>query len=279
MKDVPHLVFAGMLSAVAGYIDAAGYLHFSSLFLSFMSGNSATVGIDVGLGRWAAAAVPSLAILAFLAGSSLGALVEALAGPRRVTVLLAIEAGLIGLALGWSRPGEASIAAWFPIAVAMGAHNATLRHVDSHAIGLTYVTGTLAKLGQSVVDAFLGRTGRSEWILYALMWFGLAFGAVGGAAACRALGYQPALLSAAAALALLSLFSLRQQRAISRLQDGRHIRQKSTGCDGFGNVVSPSASSRSISTRRQMESSGRSLGSKPNGSSISSPIASNPKNV
>ena len=244
-----------------------------------MSGNSATVGIDVGLGHWTAAAVPSLAILAFLGGSSLGALVEALAGPRRVTVLLAIEAGLIGLALGWSRAGGASIAGWFPIAVAMGAHNATLRHVDSHAVGLTYATGTLAKFGQSVVDALLGRTGRSEWILYALLWFGLAFGAVGGAAACRALGYQPTLLSATAALGLLSLVSLCQQRGINRRLGERHIRQKSTGCDGFGNAVSPSASSRSISTRRHMESSGRSLGSKPNGSSISSPIASSPKNV
>lgn len=48
------------------------------------------------------------------------------------------------------------------------------------SIGVTYMTGTLVKLGQHLAAALLGHE-RWRWVSYLLLWCGLAGGAVIGA--------------------------------------------------------------------------------------------------
>ena len=45
------LVIAGRLAALAGMVDAIGYLHLSGLFVSFMSGNSTHLAVSLGQGN------------------------------------------------------------------------------------------------------------------------------------------------------------------------------------------------------------------------------------
>ena len=44
------LIFAGLLAALAGMVDAIGYLHLGGLFVSFMSGNSTQLAAAIGQG-------------------------------------------------------------------------------------------------------------------------------------------------------------------------------------------------------------------------------------
>jgi uncharacterized membrane protein YoaK (UPF0700 family) len=67
-------------------------------------------------------------------------------------------------------------------------------------VSLTYVTGTLVKLGEGAVDALLGR--RTPWKSHALMWVALAFGGVLGALAYRQFSAAATACPAAAAAIL-----------------------------------------------------------------------------
>lgn len=206
-SEAPRLMLAVTLAAIAGWVDAVGYLHFSHLFVSFMSGNSTIFGVEVGGGDWTAAIAPVLAIAAFVFGSFLGTLVAAAAGRWRMPAILALEAVLLALALAVPRSSGVLAPPLVPIAIAMGAQNAALQHVGRISVSLTYVTGALVKLGQSLADAILGRSGRWTWSIYAIMWLGLTLGAIGGAVTYGRIDYDGALMAPAIVLASLSLLA------------------------------------------------------------------------
>ena len=46
----PALLLAALLAALAGYIDAVGFLQLGGFFVSFMSGNSTRLGVGAALG-------------------------------------------------------------------------------------------------------------------------------------------------------------------------------------------------------------------------------------
>jgi uncharacterized membrane protein YoaK (UPF0700 family) len=104
--------------------------------------------------------------------------------------LLAVAAlcGMHGLML------EAGVA----MALAMGAENAVFEREGEVHIGLTYMTGTLVKLGQHLVRALSGDASNT-WRSYFLLWSGLAAGAVAGAALHPWLGMNALWLAALAA--------------------------------------------------------------------------------
>jgi uncharacterized membrane protein YoaK (UPF0700 family) len=204
MKNFPSLTLAVVLAAIAGYVDAISYLHFTRLFVSFMSGNSTVFAIDIGQGVWGVALTPVVAIIAFVFGSFLGTLIKAGSGKWQIPSILAAEAFLLVIALTLPRVEGAQALAIIPLAAAMGVQNAALHYVGNLNVSLTYVTGTLVKLGQSLAEAILGRSERWTWSVYAVMWLGLTLGAVGGTLAYREFSYE-ALLAPAAALFTFSL--------------------------------------------------------------------------
>ena len=51
-----NLALACTLSALAGYVDAIGFLHLGGMFVSFMSGNSTRLGVSLAQGNWSNAA-------------------------------------------------------------------------------------------------------------------------------------------------------------------------------------------------------------------------------
>src|SRR6202048_352862 len=51
-----NIALACALSALAGYVDAIGFLHLGGLFVSFMSGNSTRLGVSLAEGQWLSAA-------------------------------------------------------------------------------------------------------------------------------------------------------------------------------------------------------------------------------
>ncbi len=47
-----NIALACALSALAGYVDGIGFLHLGGLFVSFMSGNSTRMGVNLASGHW-----------------------------------------------------------------------------------------------------------------------------------------------------------------------------------------------------------------------------------
>ncbi len=187
---------AALLSALAGYVDAMGFLALGGFFVSFMSGNSTRLAVGLAERTPAAAGAAALVAL-FVLGVVAGALAGRWAGPRRKTVVLALVAALLAAAALLGRlpsPWAAAI----PMALAMGAENAVYEKDGEVQIGLTYMTGTLVKLGQRLAAA-LGGGAPWAWAPYLLLWTGLVAGAVLGALAHRAFGLQGLWFAAAAA--------------------------------------------------------------------------------
>ena len=178
------------LAFLAGAVDAIGFSRLGGLFVSFMSGNSTQLGVSVARGDWRAAGAAGGLIACFVLGAGLGSGLGRRPGRWSRPVLLLIEAAtLSGAAILAGR--DADVLSGGLMAVAMGLENATFVNERGETIiSLTYVTGTLVKLGETLATAMLGGA-RWSWWSFLLLWSGLASGAVVGA-----LGYQAAGLDA-----------------------------------------------------------------------------------
>ncbi|AGH51216.1 hypothetical protein G432_17490 [Sphingomonas sp. MM-1] len=205
-------LLAACLSALAGFVDAVGFLKLGGFFVSFMSGNTTRLGVGLfNHGRDAAIAAGLLGL--FVAGVVLGASVGRLADPDRRPALLALMAMLLGTAAGAAMAGADRIAVVL-MAVAMGSENAMFERDGEIHIGLTYMTGTLVKMGQRIAAACFGGD-RLGWLPYALLWTGLALGACAGAAIYPLLGLHALWIAAgvSAILAIVTLAARREARA------------------------------------------------------------------
>jgi uncharacterized membrane protein YoaK (UPF0700 family) len=91
--------------------------------------------------------------------------------------------------------------------LAMGAVNNVFQRDGSVAVGLTYMTGALVRLGQGIGGRIAGEP-RGSGAAYALLWAGLLGGAVVGAATF-ALSNQAAFWGAALFAAILAIVAAR----------------------------------------------------------------------
>lgn len=152
--DRPTRLVAICLAAVAGYVDAGGFIVTGGFFVSFMSGHTTRLGLALAETPLGAAIATGL-IVAFIGGVVAGSLLGRAAGPRRAATVLGLVAGLLaGSALlhgvGWEAPGVALLG------LAMGAVNTVFARDGEVRVGLTYMTGALVKVGQRLAAALTG---------------------------------------------------------------------------------------------------------------------------
>jgi uncharacterized membrane protein YoaK (UPF0700 family) len=194
---------AALLAALAGLVDALAYLSLGGFFASFMSGNTTRLGVGLATGDAAAAWTAGALLLAFVCGAMIAALLAARFPVRRkpvtmlaVTVILA-AAALLGAVADTRFPPML-------LAVAMGVENGVFSRDGHIAIGLTYITGALVKLGETLADALIGRGAPFAWAPHLVLWIGFAAGVVIGGYEFTRLG-STALWIAAAAAGVLTL--------------------------------------------------------------------------
>lgn len=168
------LALAGGMAFPAGATDVYGLSRLHDLYVSFMSGNTTSLGKAIGEGDLARAAAAAGLIGLFVAGAAVGSVLAEWAGERRsvavtgwVTVLLVLAALLPAVAIP-------------VIVLAMGALNASFSRVGHTSVSLTYVTGTLVKFGQGLGKRLCGKGGDWCWTLQGVMWLCLLAGAVAG---------------------------------------------------------------------------------------------------
>jgi uncharacterized membrane protein YoaK (UPF0700 family) len=175
------LVLAGLLSALAGMVDAIGYLQLGGLFISFMSGNSTQLAAALGQGSLAGAGTIAELIGLFVLGAAAGQILAGFTGRRHMTWVLVGVAILLGTA-------AVLATAFQPMVFAMGALNAAMRRAGNIPVSLTFVTGVLVRFGQGLGDFMTRRiTGRS-WLAQGSPWVGLISGATIGSAAYMRIG-------------------------------------------------------------------------------------------
>lgn len=211
----PVLPVAAAIAALAGFVDAYAFIRLGNFFVSFMSGNATRGGVVLGGGYGGGGGLALSLVLAFLAGVILASIVSrrfergAAAAVMGLTTLMLVGAALATAGL--------SVLAMPLLAAAMGAMNGVLLREEGAAVGLTYMTGNLVKLGQRLADALMGTAPPWGWLKYLLLWLTFVGGAVGGAIVERALGdftlWYAALM--AAWLALLLAGRLRHSVAAS----------------------------------------------------------------
>lgn len=196
-------MLAAALAALAGYVDAIGFMKLGGLFVSFMSGNTTRMAVGLA-GETAVAAIAAALIVAFVAGVTGGALVAAATGTARKAAVLSLTAMLLAVAAALDRFVAGNWTA-LAMAAAMGAANNVFLRDGEVAVGVTYMTGTLVKLGQRIATALMG-DGAGGWLAYALLWLGLLAGAVSGAILYPRIGSFSVALAAvvAATLALIA---------------------------------------------------------------------------
>ena len=176
--DRPRRQFAIALSALAGFVDAVGFLSASGYFVSFMSGNTTRLGVALGTNP-RLALLPTLLIVGFLFGVTAGALIALRAGRLRKPAVLTLVATLLMAGAGARAAGAEDIML-MALVLAMGAINNTFQRGGEVTVGLTYMTGALVRLGQGFA---LWLTGKAEpgWTAWGALWAGLLCGAVLGA--------------------------------------------------------------------------------------------------
>lgn len=175
------------LASVSGFVDGVGATYIAGVFVSFMSGNTTSAGIAVGTAQWGKALHSVIPIPLYVFGVLLGSLILLRSARMRPWVYVLTALLLTGFMLfsqhwemktGWPEVFGAAL-----LAVPMGTMNATLRKVGGFSVGLGYVTGTLASLGENLAKWTVGpRTpAQSEGVwLYAGLWLCFFVGAALG---------------------------------------------------------------------------------------------------
>ncbi|WP_140465675.1 YoaK family protein [Hymenobacter nivis] len=184
--------------ALAGFVDAYAYGHFQGLFVSFMSGNTTSLGVAVAHGDH-----PKLRELLgvlglFVGGVVLGALLGQRAGRGATPAILGAVAAL--LLLAHLRPALAVGA----LTLGMGVLNAAVHEVGGVKVSLTFVTGTLVRFGTGLAGLLSGQRTSWDWLWQATLWLGFLAGALagGGVLVQRPAAALPAAAAGALALAV-----------------------------------------------------------------------------
>jgi uncharacterized membrane protein YoaK (UPF0700 family) len=197
--DRPRRRLAIALAALAGFVDATGFLAAGGYFTSFMSGNTTRLGVDL-ITDPVRALLPVVLIGGFVAGVVIGALVADSSEARRKSRVLALSTGLLVVAAALDQVSRAGFLG--ASVLAMGALNNVFRRNGEVAVGVTYMTGALVRFGQGLATR-ITRGDPSGRLAAGWLWLGLAAGAVFGGLAFETLRGVTPWIAAGGGLALL----------------------------------------------------------------------------
>jgi uncharacterized membrane protein YoaK (UPF0700 family) len=141
------------LALIAGYLDGYGLLVLGT-YVSFMSGNTTFAGLRSGQDNFHAALPSAIAVLSFVTGSFLGNLFSQSRLRYSHRLIFVVIAGLLATVAGLERHGLWNGAAEIALlSLAMGMMNPALSKVGAESVSLTFVTGTLNRIGGHLAAA------------------------------------------------------------------------------------------------------------------------------
>ena len=184
-QDQHVAAIAWTLAAVAGYVDALGFVLLQGVFTSHATGDTAHIGRAVAASNGAAVVRFAWPIAMFVAGLFVSGAITALGKRLRFHSTFGVALGLEA-ALLFASP---VMTGYFPLAAAlagsMGIQTLTVSTVSGLRVYTTYMTGNLAKFAEGATQ-FLFTGKRIELrhsIITGVLWLiflaGTVFGAYG----------------------------------------------------------------------------------------------------
>ena len=166
-----------------------------------MSGNSTRLAVNLSEHGWSLRGLlPFAIIVLFIVGVMVGTLIRGKAPRRKQVSVMAFVTAVLAAAAILSAFGQNVIAIALMV-MAMGASNNVFVKEGEVSVGVTYMTGTLVKLGQRLAGRAIGL--RKPWHPYLVLWLGLLLGAVAGALSYSLLDLKCLWIAFGLSLALL----------------------------------------------------------------------------
>ncbi len=159
MQDKAPYFIAILLTGIAGFVDAVGFLTLGHIYTANMSGNSVALGIQVTSQNWPEALPRLCPVIGYVVGVLFCRLLIAVGARNRIRAIASItllcEIALLAPAsLNRHQPTELAGAIIFTyialLSVAMGIQNATLTHFSTLNLNTGFVTGTLVKFAEQL---------------------------------------------------------------------------------------------------------------------------------
>lgn len=195
-----------LLTGVAGWVDAVGFIRLGGFYPSFMSGNTTRLGVALSRDEWGLVALAAAIIGLFFLGSFVSGLTAGLAQRWRLAAVLGLDAAILlaAVLILFTAAGDKKSLLLLPLA--MGVQNGAIQELGHQPGGPTFVTGALFRAGHDLARTLIGR-GPTGWSGSLLTWASFAVGAIAGAFANLRLGFA-ALAVPLAIVALLCALAL-----------------------------------------------------------------------
>ena len=213
-----QLVLAVLLCFIAGYLDGFGLIVLGT-FISFMSGNTTQTGASVGQGKLQAAFPTAIAILFFVIGTIAGTLVMRSGWRQAHRIGYALIGALLAVVFAMQWHTAQFVHPYLAIALlslGTGMINPAVSRAGAESIGLTFVTGTLNRMGGHLAAAmrreplanakFASDSHLARARVDLFIWFSFISGAIVAALGVPRLGHL-ILLPPTAAMIALALFA------------------------------------------------------------------------
>ncbi|WP_371750586.1 YoaK family protein [Mycobacteroides sp. LB1] len=199
-----------LLAGLAGMVGAVAFLHSAGYFVTFMTGNterSVLTWFRVTDRQQVAGAGP-VAAISMIAAFLFGVMVASFCRrkfwknhPHGATVLTTF--GLLAAAAvdflqdrGFNANVDVHFTPILLLAFSIGALNTSFVKKGEVAIPLSYVTGTVVKLGQGIERHLFGKGSVYDWLGYALLYMSFALGAASGGVIASAYNGSKVILTA-----------------------------------------------------------------------------------
>jgi uncharacterized membrane protein YoaK (UPF0700 family) len=174
-----------VLAVLAGVLGATAFTHSAGYFVTFMTGNAQRAVLGYFRGEVLLSITAALLMLCFVAGVVVASACRRRFwsahphGPTVLTTLSLVAATVVDLINeGW----EQNMLDFAPITLVVfgiGALNTSFVKDGEVSVPLSYVTGTLVKMGQGIERHIAGGTA-SDWLGYLLLFASFVLGAVIG---------------------------------------------------------------------------------------------------
>jgi uncharacterized membrane protein YoaK (UPF0700 family) len=186
-----------VLAGLAGLVGALAFTHSAGYYVTFMTGNTERAALGYFRAQPWLAMTATLLLAAFVGGVVVASLCRRhlwVAHPHGPTVLTALSLGAATTVCiathGWSAAGDLSFVPIPFVAFGIGALNTSFVKEGEVSTPLSYVTGTLVKMGQGIERHISGGSA-AAWLGYFLLYMSFIVGAaIGGGISLVANGSQ-----------------------------------------------------------------------------------------
>lgn len=201
-----------VLGALAGVLGATSFLHSAGYLVTFMTGNAQRAPLGFFRGEVWPSVAAMLLILCFVAGVVIASAcrrhfwVAHPHGPTVLTTFSLIAATLVDVIdEGWSE-SDVDFPPIALMAFGIGALNTSFVKNGEVSVPLSYVTGTLVKMGQGIERHIAG--GRAaDWLGYFLLFASIVLGATLGGFIGSVVNGTAMLVAATAVCALTTVYT------------------------------------------------------------------------